>query len=73
MNWKEQWKRVSKSNKPIIDLLLNIKGIKDHPQMEDTPEWNMKLRIFCILLWPLSILLFIIACLTSFLSSIFKK
>ena len=57
----------------FVDLLLNIKGIKDHPQMEDTPEWNMKLRIFCILLWPLSILLFIIACLTSFLSSIFKK
>ena len=57
----------------FVDLLLNIKGIKDHPQMEDTPDWNMKLRIFCILLWPLSILLFIIACLTSFLSSIFKK
>ena len=26
MNWKEQWKRVSKSNKPIIDLLSNING-----------------------------------------------
>ncbi len=50
----------------FVDLLLNIKGIKDHPQMEDTPEWNMKLRIFCILLWPLSILLFIIAFLISF-------
>jgi len=26
LNWKEQWKRVSKSNKPIIDLLSNING-----------------------------------------------
>ena len=26
MNWKEQWRRVSKSNKPIIDLLTNING-----------------------------------------------
>ena len=32
MNWKEQWKRVSKSNKPIIDLLSNIGELPEEIQ-----------------------------------------
>ena len=50
----------------IIDLLLGIEGIKNHPKMQDTPIWDMKLRLFCILVWPLSVLIFTIAFLISF-------
>ena len=50
----------------IVDLLLGIEGIKNHPSMKDSPQWDMKLRLFCILIWPLSALMFIIAFLTSF-------
>ena len=26
MNWEEQWKKVSKSNEPILELLNNLNG-----------------------------------------------
>jgi len=50
----------------IVDLLLGMEGIKNHPKMQNTPPWDMSMRIFCILAWPLSILLFTIAFLKSF-------
>ena len=51
----------------IVDLLLGMEGIKNHPKMQNTPPWDMKLRIFCILAWPLSLLMFTIAFITSVL------
>ena len=53
----------------IVDLLLSIEGIKNHPKMQDTPIWDMKLRIFNILLWPLTAIIFVIA----FLTSMFRR
>ena len=44
----------------IIDLLLSIKGIKNHPKMKDK-NWGMGERILCMVIWPLSLSLFIIA------------
>jgi hypothetical protein len=52
----------------LMDLLLGIEGIKNHPKMKATPPWDIKLRIFCIIVWPLSALVFVIA----FLKQYFK-
>ena len=50
----------------IVDLLLGMDSIKNHPKMQDTPIWDMKLRLFCILVWPLSVLIFTLAFIKSF-------
>ena len=50
----------------IVDLLLGIEGIKNHPKMQNTPSWDMKLRILCILIWPVSALVFLIAFIKQF-------
>jgi len=49
----------------IMDLLLGIKSIKNHPKMKDK-NWGVRERIICILVWPLSILVFSIAFIKSF-------
>jgi len=51
----------------IVDLLLNTDYIQNHPKSINT-TWGMKERIICILIWPLSILIFLI----SFIKSFFK-
>ena len=52
----------------IVDLLLGIEGIKNHPSMKNK-IWGMKERILCIIIWPLSTLIFFI----TFIKTIFKK
>ena len=52
----------------MVDLLLNIDKIKTHPKMK-SKIWGGKERILCILIWPLSILTFLIA----FIKQLFKK
>ena len=51
----------------IVDLLLSIERIKTHTAMEGQ-EWGMSQRILCILIWPISALVFLI----SFIKTIFK-
>jgi len=52
----------------IVDLLLGIEGIKNHPKMKGH-SWGMKERILCIIIWPLSVLIFSIA----FIKTSFKR
>ena len=52
----------------IVDLLLGMEGIKTHPNMKDQ-SWGMKERINCIIIWPLSALIFLIA----FIKPLFRK
>ena len=51
----------------IIDLLMGMKGIKNHILVKEQ-KWGMIQRILCIIIWPLSILMFSIA----FIKSIFR-
>ena len=51
----------------IVDLLLNMKSINSHPAVENQ-EWGMAQRILCIIIWPLSLVVFLIA----FIKQIFK-
>ena len=52
----------------IIDLLLGMESISKHPAMKDK-DWGMQERILCIIVWPLSLSMFIIA----FFKTFFKK
>jgi len=49
----------------IVDLLLGVKSIKNHPKMKDK-NWGVRERIICTLVWPLSVLIFSIAFVKSF-------
>ena len=49
----------------VVDLLLSIEGIKNHPNMVNQ-NWGTKERIFCIVIWPLSALVFLIAFIKQF-------
>jgi hypothetical protein len=51
----------------VMDLLLSIERIKTHTAIKDK-DWGMKERILCIIIWPLSALVFLI----SFIKTIFK-
>ena len=51
----------------VVDLLLNMESVKSHPTVKNQ-EWGMAQRILCIVIWPLSALVFFI----SFIKSIFK-
>jgi len=51
----------------LVDILLGLKSIKNHPKMKDH-NWGWNERIICILLWPISFLTFSI----SFLKTYFK-
>ena len=44
----------------IVDLLLSIERIKTHTAMKDQ-EWGITQRILCMVIWPLSVLVFLIA------------
>ena len=49
----------------IVDLLLSIERIKSHPVVE-SQEWEMTQRILCMVVWPLSLLVFLIAFIKQF-------
>ena len=49
----------------VMDLLLGMEGIKNHPKMKDK-NWGMRERIICIIVWPLSVLIFTLAFIKSF-------
>ena len=51
----------------IVDLLLGIEDIRNHPKMKNQ-KWGTKERILCIIIWPLSALFFMI----SFIKQFFK-
>ena len=52
----------------IVDFVLNLESVKNHPKMKDK-TWGMNERIICTLIWPISVLLFTI----TFIKSYFKK
>ena len=52
----------------LIDLLLGLKGIKNHPLVK-SKIWGLKERILCIIIWPIAVLIFLM----SFIKSYFKK
>jgi len=49
----------------IVDLLLNVKSIKNHPKMKDK-NWGVRERIICIIVWPLSVIIFLTAFIRQF-------
>jgi hypothetical protein len=49
----------------IVDLLLSTEQIKNHTTIKDK-DWGMKERILCIIIWPLSALVFLIAFIKQF-------
>ena len=49
----------------IVDLLLSMERIKNHIDVKDN-DWGMAQRILCILIWPLSALIFLIAFIKQF-------
>ena len=51
----------------IVDLLLSIESIRSHPAVENQ-EWGMTQRILCMIIWPLSALVFLI----TFIKQFFK-
>ena len=52
----------------IIELLLGIEVIKNHPKLKDK-SWGWFERISVILLWPIAFIIFSI----SFLRTYFRK
>jgi len=48
----------------IMDLVLSIKDVKNHPTMKDQ-NWGLQQRILCVLIWPLSALIFTVALIKS--------
>ena len=51
----------------IIDLLMNLKPIINHPKMKDK-VWGWNERITCILFWPIAFTIFTV----QFIKSYFK-
>ena len=49
----------------IIDLLMGMKGIKNHILVKEQ-KWGMIQRILCILVWPLSVLVFVLSFIRQF-------
>ena len=52
----------------VMDLLLSIERIKTHTAIKDK-DWGMQERILCIIIWPLSSLVFLIAFIKQFLNN----
>jgi hypothetical protein len=52
----------------IVELLLNIKSIKNHPKMKNA-SWGWFERISTVSVWPLAFTIFTIA----FIKTFFKK
>ena len=51
----------------VVDLLLSMERIKAHTAIKDK-DWGMTQRILCMVIWPLSALIFLI----SFIKQLFK-
>ena len=51
----------------LVDILLGLKLIKNHPKMKDH-NWGWNERIICILFWPIAFLTFSI----SFIKTYFR-
>ena len=49
----------------LIDLLMTLKPIKNHPKMKDH-TWGWNERITCILFWPIAFIVFFIAFIKSY-------
>ena len=49
----------------VMDLLLGIKRIQNHPDVKGI-NWRMQERILCMIIWPLSALIFLIAFIKQF-------
>ena len=52
----------------IVDFVLNLESVKNHPKMKDK-NWGWNERIFAILAWPIALIIFVI----SFIKSYFRK
>jgi hypothetical protein len=52
----------------LIDLLLSAENVKKHPLLKYI-NWGLQERIICSLVWPLGMLMFVIA----FFRAMFKK
>ena len=49
----------------VVDLLLSMERIKNHIELKDK-DWGMTQRILCMVIWPLSVLVFLIAFIKQF-------
>tara|TARA_B100001175_G_scaffold257891_1_gene226318 strand:+ start:374 stop:574 length:201 start_codon:yes stop_codon:yes gene_type:complete len=49
----------------VIDLLLGMERIKTHPAVKDK-NWGVRERIICIIVWPLSVVIFLTAFIRQF-------
>jgi hypothetical protein len=49
----------------VMDLLLSMERIKTHIAVKDK-DWGMAQRILCMIIWPLSALVFLIAFIKQF-------
>ena len=52
----------------FIDWLLSLNSVRNHPNVKDL-SWGNTERIICIIIWPLSALIFLIA----FIKPLFRK
>ena len=56
----------------IVDLLLGIEGIRNHPKIKKSlkqGDWRLQERILCIIIWPVAVLVFS----TAFIKQYFNK
>jgi len=49
----------------IVDLLLSMERVRSHPAVE-SQDWGMAQRILCMVIWPISALVFLIAFIKQF-------
>ena len=49
----------------VVDLLLSMERIKNRIEVKDK-DWGMVQRILCMIIWPLSVLVFLIAFIKQF-------
>ena len=49
----------------VVDLLLSIERIKTHTAIKDK-DWGMVQRVLCVLIWPVSASVFLIAFIKQF-------
>ena len=56
----------------VIDLILGMEMMRKHPRVQKSlqhGDWNMSSRIICIIIWPISFLVFF----SAFIKERFKK
>ena len=44
----------------LVDLFLTLNYVKNHPKMENI-IWGTKERIFCIIIWPVALSIYLYA------------